>query len=309
MLNRSIFFLLITLVIFSLGVRPAVSQTAPVDSTADGSMQKDAEKDAAHVAADGFENDLQRFSYATGYRLVEELQGEGSLEEVDLKLTQDAFAAAFEGKACRLDAEQIDSIFSKLMNRIQANRKKKNQEEYDRNLKKEAAYLKANKKRKGVQETPSGLQYEILVAGTGRKATGNNWSCRIRYRGTLIGGEEFERTVSDEPDEIHVSDLTDGLAEGIALISEGGKIRLHVPSKLAFGSFPDVPGGPGATLIYTIELVKVDDGPTPEERIERIRDRLKEEISNIRSQAQEAIDHCQNEIDARETSQDKPAEN
>lgn len=303
MSNHFLAFSLATLFVLTLAPLPSVSQTVSADSTVGDNHQEGVEEASEHVGSDGFENDLQRFSYVTGYRLVEELQGEGSFDEIDLKLTQDAFAAAFQGKACRLDAEQTDRVFSKLMNKIQTKREARHQKEYDLNLAKEAAYLEANKRRDGVQETPSGLQYEILVPGTGSKATGNDWSCSIQYQGTLIDGTEFERTVSGEPEQIHVGDLTEGLAEGIPLISEGGTIRLHIPSKLAFGRFPDTPGGPGATLIYTVELVKLDAVPTPQETIENIRSRLEEEIKNLRSQAQDAVDHYQDEIDAAEDNQ------
>ena len=61
----------------------------------------------------------------------------------------------------------------------------------------------------------------------------------------------------DEPLTIGLSsNLIDGWKQGIPLIKEGGKIMLYVPGNLAYKDDPTRPGGPQATLIFEVELVK-----------------------------------------------------
>ena len=50
-----------------------------------------------------------------------------------------------------------------------------------------------------------------------------------------------------------------GFSEGLTLVGEGGKIRLYMPSDIAYGdrgAGGDI--GPGATLIFEVELLKIN---------------------------------------------------
>ncbi len=49
------------------------------------------------------------------------------------------------------------------------------------------AFLASNKVKPGVVTTPSGLQYKVIVAGTGPKPTAND-TVTVHYAGTLING-------------------------------------------------------------------------------------------------------------------------
>lgn len=120
-------------------------------------------------------------------------------------------------------------------------------------------YLKKNKNAK---KTASGLVYEVLKAGTGATPKATD-TVEVHYHGTLTNGEVFDSSV-DRKKKISfpLNRVIKGWTEGLQLIKEGGKVRLVIPSELAYGDNgapPKIPGG--ATLVFEVELFKVN--PTP----------------------------------------------
>jgi len=113
------------------------------------------------------------------------------------------------------------------------------------------AFLTQNLAEEGVVETASGLQYKILVSGSGPRPHKAD-TVLIRYHGELHDGREFGRS---EQAVFKISELVRGFAEGLMLMNKGSRFRLWVPSKLGYGGNP-----PGkiiprhALLIFDVEL-------------------------------------------------------
>jgi len=112
----------------------------------------------------------------------------------------------------------------------------------------------------GYNETKSGLRYQILQKGDGKKANkGDNVS--VHYKGQLLDGTVFDSSYKrnqplDFP--IGVGQVIAGWDEGIQLLHVGDKARLVIPSQLAYGE--SGAGGvipPNATLIFDVELMGV----------------------------------------------------
>lgn len=121
------------------------------------------------------------------------------------------------------------------------------------------AYLAANKKKEGVKVTASGLQYEVLKAGSGKQPKATD-TVVVHYRGTLIDGTEFDSSYKrGEPIDFPLNRVIPGWTEGVQLMQEGAKYRFVIPSGLAYGprGTPGGPIGPDATLIFEVELLKV----------------------------------------------------
>ncbi|MDR3405448.1 MAG: FKBP-type peptidyl-prolyl cis-trans isomerase [Chthoniobacter sp.] len=121
------------------------------------------------------------------------------------------------------------------------------------------AFLKENGSKEGVKTTSSGLQYKITKEGTGKspKATDN---VLVHYRGTLLDGTEFDSSYKrNEPIAFPLNRVIPGWTEGLQLLKEGGKAILYIPSNLAYGpsGTPGGPIGPNETLIFEVELLKV----------------------------------------------------
>lgn len=120
------------------------------------------------------------------------------------------------------------------------------------------AFLAENATQPGVKQTSSGLQYVIINLGEGRSPKATD-SVKVNYRGTLLNGTEFDSSYKrNEPIEFPLNGVIKGWTEGLQLIKEGGKIKLFIPSNLAYGS-RGAGGliGPDETLIFEVELLKV----------------------------------------------------
>ena len=121
-------------------------------------------------------------------------------------------------------------------------------------MEKEQKFLEQNKAKAGVLTTTSGLQYEIIQEGTG--ATAATDEVEVIYDGTLTDGTPFDSSKGKSVT-FKLNEVIPGWAEGLTLVKEGGKIKLYVPSDLAYGDY-EQPGIPAySTLIFDVTVVKV----------------------------------------------------
>jgi FKBP-type peptidyl-prolyl cis-trans isomerase FklB len=121
-------------------------------------------------------------------------------------------------------------------------------------------FLAENKKKEGVKTLPSGLQYKVIKAGTGKKPKADD-TVTANYRGTLIDGMEFDSSYKHgQPATFRVSGVIPGWSEALQLMEEGAKWQLFIPSNLAYGE-RGMGGiiGPNATLFFELELVSIKE--------------------------------------------------
>ena len=121
-----------------------------------------------------------------------------------------------------------------------------------------AKFLAENAKKEGITVTKSGLQYEVLTEGTGKKPKATD-TVRCHYEGRLLDGTIFDSSYKrNAPADFGLQQVIAGWTEGVQLMSEGAKYRFYIPYMLAYGE-----GGAGAsippfaTLIFDVELIKV----------------------------------------------------
>ena len=120
------------------------------------------------------------------------------------------------------------------------------------------AFLATNAKKAGVTTTASGLQYEVLKAGTGIKPTAAS-VVKVHYHGTLIDGTVFDSSVErKEPATFGVSEVIKGWTEALQLMPVGSKWRLYIPQELAYGPAEQGTIKPFSTLIFDVELISIE---------------------------------------------------
>ncbi len=132
-------------------------------------------------------------------------------------------------------------------------------EQFSKNIEEADAFFAKNKQKEGVKTTESGLQYEVIKTGTGKKPQITD-TVKVHYHGTLLNGNVFDSSVErGEPIEFPVNGVIQGWTEALMMMSEGAKWEIYVPSELAYGSRPR-PGGsiePYMALVFEVELIEV----------------------------------------------------
>ncbi|QQF76632.1 FKBP-type peptidyl-prolyl cis-trans isomerase [Histophilus somni] len=119
-------------------------------------------------------------------------------------------------------------------------------------------YLEENAKKDSVKVTDSGLQYEVLVEGSGAIPTRQD-QVRVHYTGTLIDGTVFDSSVKrGQPAEFPVSGVIAGWIEALSMMPLGSKWKLTIPHHLAYGergAGASIP--PFSTLVFEVELLDI----------------------------------------------------
>lgn len=194
-------------------------------------------------------------SYAIGV-----LVGANNLKQLETapggdEINKEAMAAAFRattlGEDSIISPEEANALVQKFFEGAGARKAQKNLEEGN-------AFLEKNKARAGVTTTESGLQYEVLTAGTGAMPTAAD-QVRVHYHGTLIDGKVFDSSVDrGEPVVFGVGQVIPGWTEALQLMPVGSKWKIYLPAQIAYGergAGGDI--GPNAALIFEVELLEI----------------------------------------------------
>lgn len=112
-------------------------------------------------------------------------------------------------------------------------------------------------------ETGTGLRYIVLKKGSGNKAQKGQWAT-INYSIYLLDGTLCYESKKSQPEKFLIEQdyVESGLHEGIQLMEVGSKYILIMPKHLAHGLLGDdkkIP--PLSTIIYEVELIKLQDHP------------------------------------------------
>ena len=192
---------------------------------------------------------MDKVSYALGMSIGRQLQ-QMNAAEVNVDDFAQAIKAVFASKTSLTDSEaqQVVQDFFQRKAEEQAGAAKAEGE----------AFLAENAKKEGVVSLPSGLQYQVLREGDGRKPAATD-QVECHYEGTLINGQVFDSSYQrGQTATFGLNQVIAGWTEGLQLMQEGAKYRFFIPYHLAYGergAGQSIP--PFATLIFDVELVKV----------------------------------------------------
>lgn len=150
----------------------------------------------------------------------------------------------------------------KLLSDLRDEMNMKNKAELDKRMNEEPVLLEEYIERKGIKETPqeSGLYYIETEKGSGPKPkTGQKVT--VHYTGYLLNGKKFDSSFDrDQPFVFTLgkAEVIGGWDEGIALMNVGTSATFIVPSQLAYGSNGSAAIPPFATLVFEVQLLKID---------------------------------------------------
>ena len=230
-----------SLFLFSVSASFAQAKKAPVKTAA-----KPAAKTVQPVKVMSAKDSL---SYAIGVQVADFYKMQG-VESINGDMVKKGFNDVYKN-APTVTPDQANMTIQKKLQEFMNSKSTIVKEESKK-------FLEANKKRAGVITLPSGLQYEIITAGTGPIPTAQD-TVKAHYAGSLINGQEFDNSYKrGEPIEIPVTGVIQGWVEALQLMPVGSKWKLFIPSELGYGdrgAGRDIPGG--AALIFDIELVEI----------------------------------------------------
>lgn len=204
-------------------------------------------------SADDIKTDDQKFSYAIGFQIGQNLKNQG-LADVDVKALSQAVSDVLQGKDLKLSMEEMQQAVQAKQSKMMAARDAEGEKAKVAGEK----FLAENKSKPGVKTLDSGIQYKVITEGKGAKPTAES-SVVAHYRGTLINGTEFDSSYKrGEPATFPLNGVIKGWQEVLPLMATGSKWQVFIPSELAYGTRgagADI--GPNETLIFDIELVEV----------------------------------------------------
>jgi len=203
--------------------------------------------------SNSYESLEQKASYGIGRQMGDQL-AKAPFSGFDAGAALAGFSDAIAGNALQVSADEINEAFRVIQGRMQA--------EQEATAKAAAgegeSYLAENATREGVTVTASGLQYEVIVEGTGARP-GLSDTVRTHYHGTLIDGTVFDSSVQrGQPAEFPVGGVIKGWTEALQLMPVGSKWRLHIPYQLAYGERGAGGAiGPYSALVFEVELLDI----------------------------------------------------
>jgi FKBP-type peptidyl-prolyl cis-trans isomerase len=193
-----------------------------------------------HIATDWLDNKHTVFGKVTeGQEIVDAIAQGDTLDSLEIVRVGDA-------------AEKFNAI--EAFRTFEGSREKRVAAE------REAASAELDKLAAGFEVTESGLRYQIIQKGDGKKAEKGN-TVSVHYKGQLADGTVFDSSYKRNSPldfQVGVGQVIPGWDEGICLLNVGDKARLVIPGDLAYGSAGA--GGvipPDATLVFDVELMGV----------------------------------------------------
>jgi FKBP-type peptidyl-prolyl cis-trans isomerase FklB len=230
---------------------------APAAKTATAAKPKTATT-AKTAAPLTLKTEKEKFSYALGMNIGTGMKRQSVA--VDPAILARGLKDSLAGGKTLMTEDEARATLKQMQDEMRQKQQAKAQEEGAANKKVGDAFLAANKTKEGIVTLPSGLQYKILKEGTGPKPTSSD-SVVCNYKGTLIDGKEFDSSYKrGQPATFPVTGVIKGWTEALQLMPVGSKWQLFVPSDLAYGergAGADI--GPGATLIFEVELMSIAD--------------------------------------------------
>ncbi len=201
---------------------------------------------------------MDKLSYALGLGIGQQLKQMGLKDNLKIEDFAASIVDVLQDNTLQVSNSEAQQIVQSFFQQKEAEQRAAMAEAGKAAKEEGEKFLAENAKKEGIIVTKSGLQYEVLSEGTGKKPKATD-TVRCHYEGRLLDGSIFDSSYKrNEPADFGLQQVIAGWTEGVQLMSEGAKYRFYIPYMLAYGE-----GGAGAmippysALIFDVELIKV----------------------------------------------------
>jgi FKBP-type peptidyl-prolyl cis-trans isomerase len=205
--------------------------------------------------------DVEKFSYIVGGDVG--LQFFQSQTNIDMDAFTLGMQDTLDNKRPKLSKKEAEKAVKKYYEQQQkkaAEFQEKATAIAEENFKEGKEFLVKNSKRDGVISNDSGLQYKIIIPGSGASPNSDS-DVLVHYKGTYVDGREFDSSSQHDGAKavkINLSQVIPGWTEALQLMKEGAKWEIYLPPRLAYGEAGSMPTiEPMTTLIFEVELEQV----------------------------------------------------
>lgn len=200
---------------------------------------------------------MNKLSYALGLGIGRQLAQMGA-EDLNIDDFSQAIKDILTGKEPQVSDQEAQKLVTTFFEEQEAKQRAAAAEKYKDNKEKGEAWIANKAMEEGVVALPSGLLYQVLNEGSGKKPTAAD-TVECHYEGRLIDGTVFDSSYKrGESATFPLNGVIAGWTEGVQLMSEGAKYRFFIPYQLAYGergAGQAIP--PFAALVFDVELIKV----------------------------------------------------
>lgn len=206
------------------------------------------------TAQAGLETDQQKFSYAIGVQVGQNIAQQG------INIDQDALIQGIsdvvKSQGLKLTVQEMQAAVAS----FQAEEEARFQVLSEQNKQAGEAFLAENKTKRGVTELANGIQYIVENEGDGERPDVTD-TVVVHYRGALIDGTEFDSSYSrGEPLPVSLEGVIPGWQEIVPLMKVGSKWQVFIPAEMGYGENAAGPViGPNSTLVFDIELLSIEE--------------------------------------------------
>lgn len=200
---------------------------------------------------------MDKLSYALGLDIGHQLSQMGA-ENLNIDHFAQAIKDVIAGNEPKVSNTEAQTIVQEFFQKQEEKQRAAASERFKGTREEGEKYLAENAKKDGVVTLPSGLQYQVLKEGNGRKPKATD-TVKCHYEGMLVDGTMFDSSIQrGEPAEFPLNGVIRGWTEGLQLMQEGAKYRFFIPYHLGYGeqgAGAAIP--PFAALIFDVELIEV----------------------------------------------------
>lgn len=211
---------------------------------------------AAFAEEVALDTEQRKSSYAMGLQIVE------NLRKANLDVDQPSFALGINDALAQRESRLSKDEIKAANDWQQGELRKRLEAKAAENLAAGQAFLEENKTKEGVITLASGLQYQVIEAGTGAVKPKPTDSVTVRFWGAHINGERFDSSEKrGKPVDLEIDKLNKGWQEALQLMTVGSKWQIFVPASLAYAETGSIDGKVGANeaLMYEVELLSIAD--------------------------------------------------